>query len=321
MTASGISITPFDLDLPELRSGVESWRMFNPTIIADRDGFILAFRLVGPSGRRDIAISRLDAALRVRPGSTQWISSCLDLPPGTETGWFADPRLYRFASRLHLYWNSGWQEPVNHQFMVELDAESLLPRGRARSLHLLTPERAIEKNWTFFGDRLEHAVYAPQPHRILRVRDEDAGRLVFEEAFRQDWGDASFTRRYGLLRGGAPPVLSGGHYTSFCHCVVPTALGYRYFAAAYCFSTVPPFKILSWPHTVLGLARTTGRGLNIASFNPATEHVVYPAGALLQGGDWLIAYGLNDAEARIARIPGHLVDATQTPFHAPGQTP
>ena len=35
----------------------------------------------------------------------------------------------------------------------------------------------------------------------------------------------------------------------------------------------------------------------------------------------LVERGLNDAEARIARIPGHLVDSTQIPFHASGQTP
>lgn len=321
MTPTDIGITPFDLDLPELRNGAESWRMFNPSIIADGEGFIIAFRLVGPSGRRDIAIARLDTAFRVRPGSTRCLSSRLELPPGTETGWFADPRLYRFEGRLHLYWNSGWQEPVNHQFLVELNEKSFLPRARARSLHLLTPERAIEKNWTFFGDRLEYAVYEPQPHRIVRLVEEAGGHLGFEEAYRQDWDDTCFTRRYGSLRGGAPPVPGGGHYTSFCHCVVPTALGYRYFAAAYRFSSVPPFEMLSRPRTVLGLARTTGRGLAEASFNPATEQVVYPAGAVQQGGDWLIAYGLNDAEARIARIPSHLVDSTQIPFHASGQTP
>lgn len=321
MTASEVRIDPAELDLPELRSAPALWRLFNPAIIADGEGFILAFRLVGPSGRRDIAICRLDAALRIRPGTARLVSHRLQLPPGTGTGWFADPRLYRFGERLHLYWNSGWREPVNHQFLVELDASSLLPHAPARSLHLTRPERAIEKNWTFFDNRLEHAVYSPQPHRMLGLAEETAQRLVFEEVSRQDWPETSFTRRYGHLRGGAPPALSGAQYTSFCHCVVQTALGYRYFAAAYCFSATAPFDILSLPGTVLGLARTTGRGLAESSFNPATEHVVYPAGAVRQGDDWLIAYGLNDAEARIARLPAHLVDATQIPCHAPGQIP
>lgn len=321
MTPSGISIAALELDLPGLRTDADSWRVFNPAIIADGEGFILAFRLVGPSGRRDIGTCRLDAAFGVRPGTAQLLSPCLRLPLGTDTGWFADPRLYRFGGRIHLYWNSGWQEPVNHQFLVELDAVSLLPRAPARSLHLVRPERPIEKNWTFFGECLEYAVYAPQPHRVLSLVEEGGERLVFKELSRRDWGDTFFSRRYGPLRGGAPPVLDGGHYTSFCHCVVPTALGYRYFAAAYRFSATPPFEVLAQPCTVLGLARTTGRGLAKSSFNPATEHVVYPAGALRQGEDWLIAYGLNDAEARIARIPAHLVDATQTSFHASGQIP
>ena len=42
---------------------------------------------------------------------------------------FADPRLYRLAGRLFVYWNSGWHEPQNHQFLQELDPVSLRPVG------------------------------------------------------------------------------------------------------------------------------------------------------------------------------------------------
>ena len=321
MIATASRIGPAELYLREVGGEPDDWRLFNPAILEEGDGFILAFRLVGPSGRRDIGICRLDAALCVRPGSARLISRLLRLPPGTDTDWFADPRLYWFGGRLHLYWNSGWQQPVNHQFLAELDGTSLLPAGPALSIQLAIPERAIEKNWTFLGDSLDYAVYSPQPHRVVRLVERDARRLVFEEVHREEWRDAPFARRYAPLRGGAPPVRSGACYTSFCHCVVPTALGYRYFAAAYRFAAAPPFQLASLPTSVLGFARNDGRGLAARALNPVTEHVVYPSGAVRHGNDWLIAYGLNDAEARIARLTGHELEATQAPCHTPGQMP
>lgn len=321
MIPAAITINPADLDLSEVNGDPSSYRVFNPAIIADAEDFILAFRLVGPGGRREIGICRLDSGLRIRPGTARLISRLLHPQHSASNDWYADPRLYRFGNRLHLYWNSGWQEPENQQFLVELDASGLLPSGPARSLHLTRARQAIEKNWTFFGDDLDYAIYAPQPHRVLRLFDQDNCRLIFEETFCHEWPRTSFARRYATLRGGAPPVQLGGDFMSFCHCVVPTSLGYRYFAAAYRFSATPPFHLLSLPTTVLGLARNHGRGLAESTLNPATEHVVYPSGALLQGNDLLIAYGLNDAQLCFARVPVHAFEATQRPCHTAGHVP
>lgn len=321
MMIAVIKLGPADLDIPEVARDPSCYRAFNPAIIADARGFILAFRLVGPGGQREIGICRLDGSLRVRPGSALIISRLIRLQPGAGNDWYADPRLYRFGGRLYLYWNSGWQEPMNHQFLIELDDSSLVPSGPAQSLHLTMPAQAIEKNWTFIGDNLDYAIYAPQPHRVLRLAHQAHGRLVFEEVLREDWPETSFTKRYAPLRGGAPPVQFDGTFMNFCHCVVSTSLGYRYFAAAYSFAATPPFRLLSLPTTVLGLGRKDGIGLARSAFNPATEHVVYPSGALRQGNDWLIAYGLNDTQLCLSRLPLSYVAATQAPCHTSGHAP
>jgi len=36
------------------------------------------------------------------------------------TSWFADPRIFILGDRAFLYFNSGWHEPMNHQFVVGL---------------------------------------------------------------------------------------------------------------------------------------------------------------------------------------------------------
>src|SRR5690606_6873104 len=95
--------------------------------------------------------------------------------------WFADPRLYRFGSRLFVYWNSGWHEPQNHQFLHELDPRTLRPIGRAREFILAHGTRQkLEKNWTLFETASgEHrAIYSITPHRVLRFSLQGEGDIL-----------------------------------------------------------------------------------------------------------------------------------------------
>jgi hypothetical protein len=288
-------------------------RLFNPSLAPDGAGFVLAFRVIGAAGERHIGLCRLDSGLAVVPGSPRLLSPALRMPSGMASDWFADPRLTLSSGRLFLHWNTGWQVPGNQQFVVELDPVSLQPVAQARALRLVTGQQPIEKNWTFFGEGLSHAVYAPDPHRLVCLAEETADALIYEEVIRHAWPDTPFQRRYGALRGGATPVLKNGQYTSIGHCVVRTALGVRYVAAAYRFAAQWPFALMALPTTILPLARPTGAGLMQAGFNPATEHVVYPTGAQDRGNDWIVAYGLNDAECRIATISEEDLAATLRP--------
>ena len=49
-----------------------------------------------------------------------------------------------------MYWNSGWHEPRNHQFLQEFDPATLRPVGPPREMILAGTRRPLEKNWTLF---------------------------------------------------------------------------------------------------------------------------------------------------------------------------
>src|SRR4051812_8079417 len=101
-------------------------RVFNPSLLRDGTGWLMAYRVVAePALARRIAICRLDAQLRLVPGSPLPLSDWIQFPDPISLApeaahWFADPRLYRIENRLLVYWNSGWHEPRNHQFVQEL---------------------------------------------------------------------------------------------------------------------------------------------------------------------------------------------------------
>ena len=132
-------------------------RTFNPGLLRYADGWILAYRIVASDGLRRIGMCRLNHALQIVPGSlVPWSDHVRFRPdailPELGTRWFADPRLYRFGERLFVYWNSGWHEPRNCQFVQEFDPATLLPLGYPRELLLRGERQKLEKNWTFFAD-------------------------------------------------------------------------------------------------------------------------------------------------------------------------
>jgi predicted GH43/DUF377 family glycosyl hydrolase len=132
-------------------------RAFNPGLLREGDGWIFAYRVVGPDLLRRIALCRLDRDFRIVAGSQVAFSLNVKFAPGVHYAepaqtWFADPRLYRLAGRLFVYWNSGWHEPFNYQFLQEIDPRDFSPVGFAREFNLLGPRQKLEKNWTLLGD-------------------------------------------------------------------------------------------------------------------------------------------------------------------------
>jgi hypothetical protein len=321
--------------LPTLDLLPETWRKlaaagpvrsFNPGLLADGAGWLLAYRIVGIDGLRRIGICRLDAALDPVPGSALPLSDRLQLASGRDYAdqvrhWFADPRLYRLDGRLFIQWNSGWHAPMNHQFLQELDAVSLEPLGPARELLLAGERRPIEKNWTLLGDSLGRAIYAPAPHRVLELAAQDSTSLSWRPCHASAWEPGDFPRRYGPLRGGAPPQLRGAHHTSFCHSVFGTSLGYCYVAAVYRFSATAPFGPTAGPARPLRLGLPSRSDLRRESLNPATHRVVYPCGAAWRDAAWLVSYGIDDTDCAIAVLPAAEVEAALRPLsHPPGHT-
>jgi hypothetical protein len=296
-------------------------RTFNPGLLRDGNTWVLAYRVVAADGMRRIALCRLDERLRVIDGTQLAFSDIVTFHrperwPAVATQWFADPRLYRLRGRVFVYWNSGWHEPANCQFVQELDATTLRPIGHARELVLRGERQKLEKNWTFFDagdpDAL-FAVYSITPHRVLRFSLTGDDDIVFDEVAKVDWSIEGYPFCHGGLRGGAPPVLKDGEFWSFCHSVHDGPDGYRYAAAAYRFAAKSPFQPTWKPTWPLEIGKAFGSKRSYDRLNPAVADVIYPCGAAVDGTRWLISHGINDECCALSSLPSAAVASALQP--------
>jgi hypothetical protein len=153
--------------------------------------------------------------------------------------------------------------------------------------------RPWEKNWLwFFHEERLYMLYSADSHHIV-VEFGESLCVVKENITR------GVTWQWGAIHGGTPPVLYEGEYWTFFHSWLrePEPYGRRYFMGAYTFESKPPFRI----------TRITGKPLlrsNLADFwkkrNPL---VVFPTGALLRDGQWLVTLGVNDLLCAWVKIP------------------
>jgi hypothetical protein len=292
-------------------------RTFNPGLLREGDGWLFAYRVVASDGLRRIGLCRLNQQLEVVNGSVVALTDHVRFAPAANypaiaTQWFADPRIYRFGSRLFIYWNSGWHEPRNYQFLQELSASTLSPMGFPRELVLRGERQKLEKNWTMFaGDKGNlYAVYSIIPHRVLGFSLDGDGDIVFEDVATTPWMPADYPRSHGGLRGGAPPCFADGQFWSFCHSVHDAPDGYRYAAALYSFAPAKPFAPIAGPTQPLDLGGSRAGFRAFARLNPAVGQVIYPCGAARDGARWLISHGINDEYCAISFLEH--ADAVQT---------
>jgi predicted GH43/DUF377 family glycosyl hydrolase len=306
--------------LPEAWRGLAEQgpvRAFNPGLLSEENGWTLAYRVVGSDGRRRIAACRLDRSLQIIAGSavalTDFVRFRSDVVyPQVVTEWFADPRLYRFGGRVYVYWNSGWHEPRNWQFLQELDPRTLQPIGCPREMVLRGERQKLEKNWTCFSaaDGRTYAVYSITPHRVLEFSLAGDGDIEFEEISNTAWTPNGYPICHGGLRGGAPPVHDGTEFWSFCHSVHDGPDGYRYLGAAYRFDTRKPFAPTAGPVRPLDIAENAKRHRVYPRLNPAVGEVIYPCGAARDGARWLISHGINDERCAISLISHAALEAS-----------
>ncbi len=293
-------------------------RCFNPALLRDGEGWIFANRVVGPDGVRRIALCRLDRELRPDPASAVPFSDRVRFPASSRysertMAWFADPRLYRFAGRLYVYWNSGWHEPHNHQFLQEIDPSGFGPIGPPRELRLRGERRPIEKNWMLFGEDPGYALYSLSPQRVLQFSLAGDGPIDLADLVSHPVDHSAYARAYGELRGGAPPQRVGDAYVAIGHSVFGTPGHYRYVAAACRFSAQPPFAPLSVPARPLELGYAAGPARDHPPLNPAIAEVAYPCGAVQEAGHWWISYGINDERCAIAQLSAAEVESALAP--------
>lgn len=296
--------------------GAQAW-CFNPSLLRRPDGWLMVYRVVLADQRRRIAMCRLDEHCRVIDGTQSLLSDQIQFDPQegyTErtTSWFADPRLHTFGGRLFMYFNSGWHEPRNHQFLVELDPSTGRPLDTALELDLVGPRQAIEKNWVFLAGGIDALVYSPSPHRIARQVGHEGRRLLYRLEETASPTKASDRIGAGLLRGGATPVPHQGHYYSFCHCIQADAQRIDYRVGLYRFDMRAPHAPRAEGAALLDLPLPHAGHRQYPALNPAVSDVIYPGGAAHHNQTWFVACGLNDEHCAILQLDEDAVDACLT---------
>jgi len=196
-----------------------------------------------------------------------------------------DPRLFVFRDRVHVA-VSGYElgeTKRTSQLVFAMNDE--LTAGQAVDVGYYN--RAMwEKNWQFFEHDGElHCVYSIAPHLVLRFNANGVPAAYQTQAKIKIGGVQHY-------RGGAPPVRVGDEYYHWFHTVASVGGITVYGLGLYVFEARPPFAIKRFVPSVILQADT-----KIPDWN---KSVVFPCGALLRGSEWLISYGQNDRECRLA---------------------
>lgn len=305
---------PEDLIPPEwARGDLQFAYVFNPSIIrVSVDRLAMIYRLVLPmSEERKLCACQIDASsFQIIPESVTpfsdliYFASAAQLTQRAQT-WHADPRYFHLKGRLYVSWNDGSARPFNNQFLIEVDRDGLTPVGPARIIESARKRRNIEKNWIFFEAGNEaYCVYTTQPHDIMAVDLTFPDRVLCSPLY-VSGAEVNYDKVYGEIRGGAQPIWDGDRFLCVAHSSFEMHDQSRYYACvAYEFLAKPPFnpvRIGRKPVVLPG-------GNTLSSFerpklNPGVGGVIYPSGAVADGDDLIISYGINDEAAFIARIP------------------
>lgn len=154
-----------------------------------------------------------------------------------------------------------------------------------------------EKNWGFFehaGDL--YAVYWISPrHQVLRI-DGDHAELVADVP--------CDLRKHGFIGGGAAPVLHGSEYYSFYHRRVGQRPDVHYTLDLYTFEARTPFRPLR--HIPVPLLRP---GMDDRP-RPDVPLAVFPCGAFVDRGRWLVSFGYYDHWCELAAWPVDHIEAS-----------
>jgi predicted GH43/DUF377 family glycosyl hydrolase len=210
-----------------------------------------------------------------------------------------DPRLWLWQGNLHVTY-SGLENVSNGMrtsvCSARIDREHHLVESRYEHYDNRT---SWEKNWGFFTqDERRYCVYNIAPHHVFRM-----DRKVTEEyrtPFSPAWHPWS-------LRGGASPLLVGDEYYSFFHGVCLRGRT-AYCVGLYTFDAEPPFRprrMVQYPLLLPELRDRGGRGC---------KDVIYPGGAVLHRGLWLIAAGYYDRECRMYSLDAQEVEELLKPI-------
>jgi predicted GH43/DUF377 family glycosyl hydrolase len=183
--------------------------------------------------------------------------------------------------------------------LTRLEPAHLANRLRPRAVELVgRSPRERERNWGFFDDGALKAIYTIRPHVVLALEEDDrqfAAFTLYETASRLPWDVA----RWGEPHGGSMPTKVGEHWFAFFQSASydSTTEQRHYHVGFYGFDAEPPHGITFMSKRPL-LSADAFEGER--SFYKDWA-VVYPSGAVICDGRWLVSLGIHD------RKPGLLV--------------
>lgn len=197
-----------------------------------------------------------------------------------------DPRLFVQGGRLCVAFcgvETLMGKTTTWQMVAELDAA--FQARRVTALQLIGRTWPMEKNWVPFveGDELR-MVYAVEPrHQVLAIENGRAERLPAREP--------GFSWEWGQVRGGAAPVRVGDEWYHWFHATGQQGGRPYYTAGLYTFEARAPYRVRRFiPEPLLEGDRPNDEG----------KRVVFPCGAILKDGKWIVSYGWNDVAVRFA---------------------
>lgn len=269
-------------------------RAFNPSLLLYHGKCLMCYR--SGSGRSTLHIALLGDDWR--PIST----TLLDLNhPRCDWG-KEDPRLFVHQGRLHVQFAgveiASGQMRVNMMYAV-LDDDLVVVEVHEAAYPSRTP---MEKNWgPFSHDDDLFAVYSILPHKVVKIgKGRGLDRPV--EMFEETAGPARWLPDE-VFRGGAAPVKVGDEYYSFFHSWHRTGQHsdhwYDYTIGVYTFDAWPPFRARRWAQGPIlrGDRKEIGKNLT------PDKNVIFPGGAVLLGGEWIVSYGHQDKWCELAFFP------------------
>lgn len=297
--------------VPEIwASDTKGTYVFNPTMCKVEGGYAVCYRVVQVGSEiRRLATCRLDEDMRPVPGTTVALSEKIEFAQANSLddrarNWHADPRYFVLDGRIFLSWNDGAAKPINHQFMLEMDASGTKPAGLAREIVTTRERRAIEKNWMFFqADGETYCIYSAFPSDVMAVDMSDSDYIVCSPAYASS-SEEGYQSLYGHVRGSAQPIDMGDHFLVLAHSSYKMYDNLRYYVCvAYEMSAKPPFNVTRYGSVPFTLPQVNqNNGFAFEKLNPAVGNVIYPCGIVREGEDVLISYGLNDERAAVARV-------------------
>jgi len=144
----------------------------------------------------------------------------------------------------------------------------------------------LQKNWSFWEqDGKLYAAYQRNPEQIILQLDGE--RVVNEFKTKSpEWA-------FGQIRGGTAPIERNGLWLQFFHSSTrnaKSAWGWCYYMGALLMESKPPFQIVSVSR--LPIMAGTERYFPINHWKP---RILFPAGAVKNGDDYLVSLGVNDS--------------------------